>query len=76
MLHQAKGDRGYQALKEDVAVAKSDPAVEAITTFANFAHTFPLSTSVVFYKGGYGPTTSAYIHELDAGCGCMHMWSE
>ena len=24
MLHQAKGERGYQALKEDTALAKSD----------------------------------------------------
>lgn len=31
MLHQAKGERGYQALKEDTALARSDPTIKAIT---------------------------------------------
>ena len=76
MLHQAKGERGYQALKEDTALAKSDPTVKAITF--DLQQTLPtpaLSTSVFFYRRQLW-TYSLGIHELDTGLGCMHMWSE
>ena len=76
MLHQAKAERGYQALKEDTALAKSDPSVKAITFDLQQTLATPLiSTNVVFYKRQLW-TYNLGIHELDTGHSCMHMWSE
>ena len=73
MLHQAKGERGYQ---EDTALAKSDPTIAAI--MFDLQQTLPtpsLSTNVVSYQRQLC-TYNLGIHELHSGLGCMHMWSE
>ena len=65
MLHQAKGERGYQALKEDTALAKSDPTIAF-----DLQQTLP--TPSLSTEGSYGHTIMVYtscIQVLDA-CIC------
>ena len=76
MLHQTKAERAYQQLKEDMALAKSDPTVAMITF--DLEQTLPtpsISTNIVFYKRQLW-TYNLGIHEGESGRACMHMWHE
>ena len=75
-LHHAKAEWAYQQLKEDTALAKSDPTIMVISfDLQQTLPTPPTSTNVVFYKRQLW-TYNLGVHNGGTGQACMHMWHE
>ena len=75
-LHHRKAERSYQQLKEDSALAKSNPDVDTITFDLQQSLPTPvLTTSIVFYKRQLW-TYNLGIHCCKTETGYMHMWHE
>ena len=75
-LHLCKAERAYQDLKEDSALAKSDPDVLVLTFDLQQSLPTPvLTTNVVFYKRQLW-TYNLGIHNCGTESGHMHLWHE
>ena len=75
-LHLCKAERAYQDLKEDSALANSDPDVLVLTFYLQQLLPTPvLTTNVVFYKRQLW-TYNLGIHNCGTESGHMHLWHE
>ena len=75
-LHHRRAERSYQQLREDSAIAKSDPKIDTITFDLEQSLPTPvLTTSVVYYKRQLW-TYNLGVHCCGTGIGYMHVWNE
>ena len=75
-LHLCKAERAYQDIKEDSALAISDPDVLVLTFDLQQSLPTPvLTTNVVFYKRQLW-TYNLGIHNCGTESGHMHLWHE
>ena len=73
-LHLCKAEGAYQKLKEDTAIAKSDPNVEVLTFDLEQSLPTPeLSTNVVYYKRQLW-TYNLGVHRGKTDVGHMYLW--
>ena len=75
-LHHRRAERCYQQLREDTALAQSDP--ETVTLTFDLEQSLPtpvLTTNVVYYKRQLW-TYNLGIHCCGTGVGYMHVWNE
>ena len=75
-LHQRKAERAYHRLREDTALAQSNPKIDMITFDLQQSLPTPtLTVNVVFYKRQLW-VYNLGIHCCATGVGFMHMWDE
>lgn len=75
-LHLCKAERAHQQLKEDSALAKSNPNILVLTFDLQQSLPTPvLTTNVVFYKRQQW-TYNLGVHECRSEVGHMYLWHE